>query len=101
MVRLFTAIAAVLAFALSAEACSGYLQCKYADGSHCCVSHQHHNIHLSASDANATGNMSRSWTHPLTVLVRTSALVGPRGRRSALARSLANRVLRKFFRRLR
>jgi hypothetical protein len=39
MVRFSAAIAIVLAFAFSAEACTGWYQCKYNDGSHCCVRH--------------------------------------------------------------
>ncbi|KAL0929724.1 uncharacterized protein CTRU02_215367 [Colletotrichum truncatum] len=38
MVQIALATAAVLAcFAASAQACSGWYQCKNIDGSHCCV----------------------------------------------------------------
>lgn len=38
MVRIISLAANFLALLVSTEACQGYFQCKYTDGSHCCVS---------------------------------------------------------------
>ncbi|KAG6006049.1 hypothetical protein E4U21_007409 [Claviceps maximensis] len=37
MVRITSILAGVLALISASEACSGWYQCKYSDGSHCCV----------------------------------------------------------------
>ncbi|OHF00088.1 hypothetical protein CORC01_04734 [Colletotrichum orchidophilum] len=37
MVRIISAAVAFLAFFATTEACAGWYQCKYKDGSHCCV----------------------------------------------------------------
>ena len=37
MVRIIEVVTSFLALAIATEACAGWYQCKYSDGSHCCV----------------------------------------------------------------
>jgi hypothetical protein len=85
MVNIMLAVAGFLAFFTIIEACGGWYQCKYSDGSHCCVRSQKYSYLMRI----ITTFHRWSKLHWAVAIAQITAMAAMHGRQSVLAKLLA------------